>query len=265
VLATLAVTRRAPGVIKTVWRTTVRWYGRATYAAGIGATAIYAFTAFGPDSTPGSVNPMRLIESPETIGAFFRALVWAFFIGAAVHVAWLLLTYLIMPILMLVMIPLVPLKTLSEMVLDAARGAEELKTMKIGTEQDIEQMMPCVKRLLRGIFSPKLLVLTVEHAVWQPVVSRLIALTSVTVVDVTVPTASLLWEIDELSRRPKARVVFIAHQDAAERLLRRAAPESVEAAMRDLLHGQHVLVYTNDRRGLRRFAQGLHTMLEAAV
>jgi hypothetical protein len=270
--ATMRLAERAPKVANTAWKTAAKWYRGVyrgvTFVAGIGALSIFISNTYGHKSGSASASHVRLLDSAEPSAVAFRLLLWVFLIGAALFVVRLVLSYVILPLLGFALIPLSGVSALLSMALDSARGAERLKMLPIKTQQDAEWVPRLVKRLFRGIFSPKLLVLTVDHPVWRQTVSSLMALTSVTLFDVTVPTESLLWELNELNRRSYSRVLFIAHQNFADRIFDRAArdePESVEAEMLRLLDDKNVLLYTTDRRGLRRFAQALHATLEATA
>jgi hypothetical protein len=265
--AMMRLADRAPRVVNKAWKMAVKCYRVVMFVAGIGALSLFVATP-GHKSGSASASHVRLLDSPEPSAVAFRWFLWVFLIGAALFVVRLVLSYVILPLLALAAIPLSGIFGLVHMAFDSARGAEQWKMLPIKEQQDVESVLPLVKRLFRGVFSPQLLLLNVEHAVWRQTVSRLMALTSVTLFDVTVPTESLLWELNELDRRSDSRVVFIAHQNFARRLSDRAVldkPESIEADMLRFLDDRNVLLYTTDRRGLRRFTQALHATLEATV
>ena len=117
----------------------------------------------------------------------------------------------------------------------------------------------------RKIFAPRLVVLRVVSEVWQPTVMRLASAGSLTIIDVSEPTESLLWEIQSLTDRSRSPCVFVGQSNRVAGLTGFSTngrpPESIEERLFDLLDGREVLAYVSGRRGLRRFARALRAKL----
>jgi hypothetical protein len=102
----------------------------------------------------------------------------------------------------------------------------------------------------------------VASNVWQHAVRQLVAVCSVTLIDISDPTENVLWELEELITRRNSKHVFVAHHARAVALASSdAGLTSVERRLAALLAGREVLAYTTDRRGLRRFARALRDKL----
>ena len=154
--------------------------------------------------------------------------------------------------------------------LDAVVEADGSATARVRTPADIETAATMVAQQSRKILSPKLTILTVESAIWQPTVRRLAAVSAVCLVDVSRPTEHLLWEIEQLTTVPGADCVFVGHVARLRRFtggpgveVLAVAPDSVTGRLERHLAGKEVLGYTTDPEGLERFTRALHTRLES--
>jgi len=97
-------------------------------------------------------------------------------------------------------------------------------------------------------------------------VRHLAAISEVTLVDVSDPTESLLWELQELAARFGSRWLLVGRYDQVRHLADPRnvfPPGSVVARLADLLDGHEILAYTTDRRGQRRFARALRVRFTA--
>lgn len=183
--------------------------------------------------------------------AIVAALVFA--AGAAVFVALLL------------SLALAPLLVFVSSSADAVREAEAAKTHDIRNEADIARVAVATAERSRKVFAPRLVVLRVSSPVWQATVSRLASVAAVPLIDVSVPTENLLWELEELTGRFGSRCLVVGEHDRVVQLVRTSASSArtaaVDARLLSLIDGSEVLAYTTDRRGMRRFARALRAKL----
>jgi hypothetical protein len=90
-------------------------------------------------------------------------------------------------------------------------------------------------------------------------------LSSVALIDISEPSANLLWEVEELTLRTKTPCVFIGEHDRVAPLGDDGVRSNAELSFPQLalLLGEHeVLAYTTDRAGQRRFARALRGKLQ---
>lgn len=169
----------------------------------------------------------------------------------------------------LLMIPLAPVVVAGETALGELQAAEETKVRRIERAQEIDAVADQLVADSRRFFAPRLVVLTVESAVWQPTVTRLASAGALTIIDVSEPSPNLLWEIRELTDRLGPRCLFIGESDRIAQLTassQTAAPrEPIVEQLQGLLDGEQVLAYTTDPEGMRRFARALRGELLAAA
>lgn len=168
---------------------------------------------------------------------------------------------------MAALIAALPLSTVLFFLSESAatvREAEQSKTVAVSSAGDIDQAAFAIARRSRQVFGPRLVVLRVASSVWQQAVRRLARLSSLRLIDISEPTENVLWEVEELLVQSGERFVLIGQYERVAALARRDG-EHTPAARRlaALLHGREVLAYTTDRRGLRRFARGLRSLLLA--
>ena len=148
---------------------------------------------------------------------------------------------------------------------DSVREAERSKSLAVGSVREIQQAARDIARRSRKVFGPRLVVLRVASPVWQEAVTELASVSSLPLIDISEPTANVLWELETLMTRFGDRCVVIGNHEqvAALAVLPPDAPGSVavERRLARLLDGREVLVYTTDRQGLKRFARALRGML----
>jgi hypothetical protein len=148
---------------------------------------------------------------------------------------------------------------------DAVRDAEKSKTMAVATVGEIRSAAYAIAQRSRKVFGPRLVILRVDSNVWRNAVREFVALSSLTLIDISEPTENVLWELEELILRRTDRCVVVGHYDRVNGLAtgRRDGGDltPVEQRLAALLHGREVLAYTADRRGLRRFARALRSTL----
>lgn len=141
------------------------------------------------------------------------------------------------------------------------RRAEERRTVMIARQRDIDEKVRRVRRTTRRIYAPRLTVVRCSNQVWQRVVLAFAGITDTVIVDVSEPSAGLLWELTELGPRFVDRWVLVGDRDSLEAL----AGERTSAAvrLRELLDGQRVLAYRDGE--LKRFEAALRTLLRRSL
>lgn len=187
--------------------------------------------------------------------------------------------------LLLVRLVMLPARTYTRRVQRAATAAAALAEVPVRTVDDVEAVAATVEEMKRRVFSPQLMVVRSENAVWHDAVQRLLLCTEVTLVDVSRPTESLLWEIGELTATDDGRCVFVGDYERLARFLPdvgrggvpdgwpvyrydplAAGPETVIGRILALLDGREVLAYGDGRDALGRFARALQgRLVEAAT
>jgi hypothetical protein len=143
-----------------------------------------------------------------------------------------------------------------------ARRAERAKKERIRSEREIGGRVSSISRRARRILAPRLVVVTVAHAVWRPAVHAFARSSAVVIIDVTVPSESLRWEITTLLPMLGRRVVLVGRLDALVRTL----PDGrtvIDTPLAGDIDGLEVLAYRTDRRGMRRFAKALRNTVES--
>jgi hypothetical protein len=147
---------------------------------------------------------------------------------------------------------------------EALHEAEAAKARAIERDRDVAEVTASVSEQSRQTFAPRLMVLRVATESWRSTVSALAGVTSASVIDVSDPTENLMWEMWELERKCPGRWIMIGeHARVARWISDAAAPEpgSLDARFSRMLDARDVLVYTVDRRGMRRFARALYGKL----
>ncbi|MEZ0447416.1 hypothetical protein [Cellulomonas sp. ICMP 17802] len=183
---------------------------------------------------------------------------------------------LLVAVLRRVLFPAVLFSQRVERSVQAAEGAARQSVQDAG---DVATVGTLVERMTRRVFSPQLMVVASTNALWRSTVSRLLAATEVTLVDVSRPTESLLWEIQELSANDDGRCVYIGHVDRLARFLPdvsrtappswqvpsyevlAATPASVIGRIEQALDGHDVLAYSSDPATVGRFSRSLERHL----
>jgi hypothetical protein len=148
---------------------------------------------------------------------------------------------------------------------DAVLAAEQGKTREIRNEGDIGIAASAVTEKGRRVFGPRLVVLRVASSVWRQTVSRFASVSSVVLIDVSDPTEHLVWEIEELTQRSRAKCVFICQRERAEQVIAGSLEGPYDDQVARLLELEEILAYTTDRRGRRRFARALRGTLMSAT
>lgn len=176
-------------------------------------------------------------------------------VGVAVVMLWGLVPVLLLPLL-------VPWMFLS-MSHSALREAEQVKVTRVVSVEAAHAIAHAAQRYARRIFSPRLTVLNVNNDVWRPTVKSFAAIASVVLIDVSVLTENLLWEIAEVVRDPSTACVLVGHAEGLRDL--EVIDTPLERRLVELLDGRTILAYETTKPGMKRFARALRAALEVAV
>jgi hypothetical protein len=148
--------------------------------------------------------------------------------------------------------------TLTENVQEADAG----RHLRITGPGSIEPARRTVVALSRKAISARLFVLTVDTSVWRPAVVAFAEVATVPLIDVTHPTANVLWEIDQVQRTFGRRCVFVGQYERLGHLFMIPEPGSLTEALQRRLSGFDVLAYHSGPGGRRRFVRALRSTLE---
>jgi hypothetical protein len=142
-----------------------------------------------------------------------------------------------------------------------ARRAERAKRIEINTMQDVRRRSRLIAKRGSRIFAPRLLVVTVANEVWQQAVSCFARGSAVVIIDVSIPSESVLWEIRALLPVMGQRCILVGRMDllTQQDLAGRTVVVSPIASDID---GHEVLVYRADGPGIRRFSRALRATIE---
>jgi hypothetical protein len=106
-------------------------------------------------------------------------------------------------------------------------------------------------------------VLHVDSDVWRPTVKSVADVASVVLIDVSVLTENLLWEIAEVVRDPSTACVLVGHAEGLRAL--EVIDTPLERRLVELLDGRTILAYETTEPGMKRFARALRAALEVAI
>lgn len=211
-----------------------------------------------------------LLDYPHTVESVAAATFLFVFMGSLVAAG--LLMGAVSGVLISAM-PLIGPAALYGQVLRLVRAAEGAKTMSVRDAGEITEVSDTLADLARLPISPKLVVVTVDTAVWRQTVTGLATVSAAPLIDVSRPTEHLLWEIEELLRTCGPRCVFVGHVDRLRRFTGRGATGAVEiltvpahsvvGRLERLLDDREVLAYTTDRRGRKCLTRALFARFES--
>ncbi|HUF67148.1 MAG TPA: hypothetical protein VMM79_00755 [Longimicrobiales bacterium] len=144
--------------------------------------------------------------------------------------------------------------------------AEMARRTYVRDSDEIERAAGSVAGRARGIFAPRLVVVSSASSVWRDVVVRLAAASDIILIDVSVPSANLLWEVSTLGLEHGHRRILIVESDSVADLTDGAESNDATRRLIDLLDGEEVLAYgTGSRAELRQFAKALRSRCETTV
>lgn len=227
-------------------------FGTFLVLAAVGAFAWW-FKEFGADIVLNDFMSSATSSGNDPLDGIGKALGAAFALG------------IVLFILMWVVIALVgvsvPLLLFSYF---KARRAERALTERIGSEREISGRVSRMTRKSSKILSPRLTVVTVAHAVWQQTVVAFAHASGVVIIDVTIPSDALRWEINTLLPALGRRCVLVGRLDALTKTLPNGRT-IMDSPMAHDIDGHEILAYRPDGPGLRRFAKALRGTIESRV
>lgn len=215
--------------------------GCAAYAVLVdGVDPLEVFDVWGSTESPALVLAWVLgvvfLGSLAVAGVFLLGSAAVVFAGVTVFGAWSMAT-------------------------DSAREADALKAVRIDRRSAIEPAQRRLSEISRRVFSPRLMVLTVDSSIWQETVRAFASASAVPLIDISEPSENVLWELTELLPKCGRCCVLIGQYERLGRLLDPAIPGSATARLQQLLDGHVVLAYTNTPSGHRRFTRALRKTL----
>jgi hypothetical protein len=164
---------------------------------------------------------------------------------------------------LIAMLPMIGIISFASSSAEALHKAEAAKTARITDLSHIPDAVHDISHRGRETFAPRLVVLRVASAVWQPTVSALASVASATIFDISELTENLAWEVAELQQRGALdRCIFIAEADRITPWADAgSAATSLQSRVAAAIDGRPVLAYATNRRGMRRFTRALYGML----
>jgi hypothetical protein len=145
---------------------------------------------------------------------------------------------------------------------------EAEKTIEVGGAVPISQVVQLLRYRSRSVYAPHLTVVKVPSSMWHDTVRELVRLSDVVLVDVSVPTQSLVWEVTTLLELHAHLQVVGEYQHVRKLFGLDGSPVlegTNEAQLTRLLDGNEVLAYTTDRAGRQRFTRELADAFESAI
>jgi hypothetical protein len=257
VLGVVTRTRRVAGVVRRAWLVGVWIYKVAMGAAVVAAAAIVGITYLRGEDIGALFDSVFSDQGKATsLSAPFRAVVIGLGVGAA---AWGVFV-----VGVLISVVLAPIWGWVSSMSDAVQAAERSKAFEIHDVADVIKVAPEVAKWRGKVFSPRLIVLTVDSNVWQATVEVLATMSAVPLVDVSEPTENLLWEIETLKARYGDRCLFVGNIDRLGRFTGEDTPAlsgSVTQRADALIDNETILAYRPDDRDAKRFARALRVKL----
>ena len=159
---------------------------------------------------------------------------------------------------------LIPITLVYGGVARGVRDAADAEQLYITQLTHIPIVAQIVEQQSHRVFGARLCVLTVNSSVWQETVSVMAHTCEVPLIDISEPTANVLWEIEELQRRFGDRCVFIGAHSRLQDLICQE-PDDVKRRLLTFLDDRQVLAYTAGARGTKRFVRALSSTLDRHV
>jgi hypothetical protein len=167
--------------------------------------------------------------------------------------------------LQLLKVVVFPVVAVGSTVARAVRDAEGAKALEVPNPRKIVAARDRARRLSRKVFSPRLMVLRVDSAIWQETVDGVGYVAHVPLIDVSDPSENVNWEIERMTSRFGPRCVFIGEHSRLGYLTTPIPADPAAHRVRQLLDGYTVLAYTSDDVGSRRFVWALQAALDHSV
>lgn len=143
-----------------------------------------------------------------------------------------------------------------------ARRAEHAKKDRIRSQKEVRSRSQAIMRRSSHIFAPRLVVVTVAHPVWQQAVHSFAHTTAAAIIDISVPSENLRWEINTLLPVMGRRCILVGRLDLLTTQVQDGRTVFSSPLERDI-DGHEVLAYRTDESGVRRFSRALKATIEA--
>lgn len=142
--------------------------------------------------------------------------------------------------------------------------AEFAKRTTVRRLDELAEVTANVAKRARRIFSPRLVVLSSAGDVWRDTVHKLAGLADILLIDVSLPSDNLNWEISSLKPDYRRRWVLIGDSERVAELVKDGGASTARAKeLGALLDGEEVLVYTTtSRKALKDFSRALRATCE---
>lgn len=228
-----------------------RRLGTTTVIALVAIVAVVGWFAFGgPDSTFGAVLS-------RATGSGSAA--WEREISKVVAAAGTLVLLLIAAGALIALAAITSM--FSALAYGRARSSDRAKTDTVRTLRDVTRTSRRIAERSRRIFAPLFVVVRVADQFWQESVLELADRSAAVIVDVSVPSENLVWEIETLLPRLGERCVLVGRSN----LIVATQPGGrtiVAPSIGHVIDGMEVLAYGTTERDQRRFAKALEGRLE---
>jgi hypothetical protein len=143
-----------------------------------------------------------------------------------------------------------------------ARHAEHAKKDRIRSQKEVRSRSRAIMRRSRHIFAPRLVVVTVANPQWQQAVQSFARTAAVAIIDISVPSENLRWEINALLPVMGHRCVLVGRLDLLTAQSWDGRTVFTSPLERDI-DGHEVLAYRPDQSGVRHFSRALEATIEA--
>jgi hypothetical protein len=251
--------RRATSWLKRASSVVARVYKVAMGTGAVAAVAIVVITYLRREDIESLFDSVLSDQAKMTsLSAPFRALLIGLAVGAA---AWGVFVLGV-----LISVALAPIWGWVSSTSDAVQGAERAKVFEIHDVADIIKATSEVAKWRGRVFSPRLIVLTVDSNLWQAAVEVLATMSAVVLVDVSEPTENLLWEVETLKAAHYGdRCLFVGNIERLGRFTGEEPPAlsgSVTHRADALIDNETILAYSPNDRDPQRFTRALRAMLQ---
>jgi hypothetical protein len=143
-----------------------------------------------------------------------------------------------------------------------ARRAERARKDRIRSQKEVRSRSQAIMRRSGHIFAPRLVVVTVANPVWQQAVHSFAQSAAVAIIDISVPSENLRWEINALLPAMGRRCVLVGRLDLITTQSWYGQTVFTSPLERDI-DGHEVLAYRADPAGIRHFSRALKATIEA--
>jgi hypothetical protein len=143
-----------------------------------------------------------------------------------------------------------------------ARHAEHAKKDRIRSPKEVGSRSQAIMRRSRHIFAPRLVVVTVANPVWQQAVHSFARTAATAIIDISVPSENLRWEISTLLPAMGRKCILVGRLDLLTTRLIDGRTVFTSPLEREI-DGHEVLAYRPDESGVRHFSRALKATIEA--